>query len=167
MKQRVMIAIALACTPKLLIADEPTTALDVTIQAQVLELMNKLKQEFGTAMLLITHDLGVVAEVCDSVAIIYAGEIVERGSLSQVYGGVCHPYTQGLFDSLPDLDEESERLKTIQGMMPDPSDLPGAASSIRAVQTVRTSVRPRTRQLWRWSRGIRSSAGWRRKEGEP
>ena len=124
MKQRVMIAIALACTPKLLIADEPTTALDVTIQAQVLELMNKLKQEFGTAMLLITHDLGVVAEVCDSVAIIYAGEIVERGSLSQVYGGVCHPYTQGLFDSLPDLDEESERLKTIQGMMPDPSDLP-------------------------------------------
>ena len=103
MKQRVMIAIA---------------------QAQVLELMNKLKQEFGTAMLLITHDLGVVAEVCDSVAIIYAGEIVERGSLSQVYGGVCHPYTQGLFDSLPDLDEESERLKTIQGMMPDPSDLP-------------------------------------------
>ena len=79
-----MIAIALACTPKLLIADEPTTALDVTIQAQVLELMNKLKQEFGTAMLLITHDLGVVAEVCDSVAIIYAGEIVERGSLSQV-----------------------------------------------------------------------------------
>ena len=105
MKQRVMIAIALACTPKLLIADEPTTALDVTIQAQVLELMNKLKQEFGTAMLLITHDLGVVAEVCDSVAIIYAGEIVERGSLSQVYGGVCHPYTQGLFDSLPDLDE--------------------------------------------------------------
>ena len=109
---------------ELLIADEPTTALDVTIQAQVLELMNKLKQEFGTAMLLITHDLGVVAEVCDSVAIIYAGEIVERGSLSQVYGGVCHPYTQGLFDSLPDLDEESERLKTIQGMMPDPSDLP-------------------------------------------
>ena len=124
MKQRVMIAIALACTPKLLIADEPTTALDVTIQAQVLELMNELKQEFGPAMLLITHDLGVVAEVCDSVAIIYAGEIVERGSLSQVYGGVCHPYTQGLFDSLPDLDEESERLKTIQGMMPDPSDLP-------------------------------------------
>ena len=119
-----VIAIALACTPKLLIADEPTTALDVTIQAQVLELMNKLKQEFGTAMLLITHDLGVVAEVCDSVAIIYAGEIVERGSLSQVYGGGCHPYTQGLFDSLPDLDEESERLKTIQGMMPDPSDLP-------------------------------------------
>ena len=124
MKQRVVIAMALACNPGLLIADEPTTALDVTIQAQVLELMNKLKQEFGTAMLLITHDLGVVAEVCDSVAIIYAGEIVERGSLSQVYGGVCHPYTQGLFDSLPDLDEESERLKTIQGMMPDPSDLP-------------------------------------------
>ncbi len=111
MKQRVMIAIALACTPKLLIADEPTTALDVTIQAQVLELMNKLKQEFGTAMLLITHDLGVVAEVCDSVAIIYAGEIVERGSLSQVYGGVCHPYTQGLFDSLPDLDEEKSGSK--------------------------------------------------------
>ena len=124
MKQRVMIAIALACTPKLLIADEPTTALDVTIQAQVLELMGRLKQEFGTAMLLITHDLGVVAEVCDSVAIIYAGEIVECGTLEQVYGRVCHPYTQGLFDSLPDLDEESDRLKTIQGMMPDPSNLP-------------------------------------------
>ena len=124
MLQRCMIAVALLQRPDIIIADEPTTALDVTIQAQVLELMNKLKQEFGTAMLLITHDLGVVAEVCDSVAIIYAGEIVERGSLSQVYGGVCHPYTQGLFDSLPDLDEESERLKTIQGMMPDPSDLP-------------------------------------------
>ena len=124
MKQRVMIAIALACTPKLLIADEPTTALDVTIQAQVLELMNNLKKEFGTAMLLITHDLGVVAEVCDSVAIIYAGEVVERGTLEQVYNNVCHPYTRGLFDSLPDLDEESDRLKTIQGMMPDPSNLP-------------------------------------------
>lgn len=124
MKQRVMIAIALACTPKLLIADEPTTALDVTIQAQVLELMGNLKIEFGTAMLLITHDLGVVAEVCDSVAIIYAGEIVECGSLEQVYNHVCHPYTEGLFGSLPDLDEESDRLKTIPGMMPDPSNLP-------------------------------------------
>ena len=124
MKQRVLIAIALACSPKVLLADEPTTALDVTIQAQVLELMGRLKQEFGTAMLLITHDLGVVAEVCDSVAIIYAGEVVERGTLEQVYSRVCHPYTQGLFDSLPDLDEESDRLKTIQGMMPDPSDLP-------------------------------------------
>ena len=124
MKQRVMIAIALACTPKLLIADEPTTALDVTIQAQVLELMGNLKKEFGTAMLLITHDLGVVAEVCDSVAIIYAGEIVECGSLEQVYNHVCHPYTEGLFGSLPDLDEESDRLKTIPGMMPDPSNLP-------------------------------------------
>ncbi len=124
MKQRIMIAIALACSPKLLIADEPTTALDVTIQAQVLELMNKLKKDIGTSMILITHDLGVVAEVCDKVAIIYAGEVVEAGTLEQVYNNIKHPYTQGLFDSLPDLDVETDRLKTINGMMPDPSNLP-------------------------------------------
>ncbi len=124
MKQRIMIAIALACSPKLLIADEPTTALDVTIQAQVLELMNKLKDDIGTSMILITHDLGVVAEVCDKVAIVYAGEVVEAGTLEQVYNNIKHPYTQGLFDSLPDLDVEADRLKTINGMMPDPSNLP-------------------------------------------
>ena len=124
MKQRVVIAIALACTPALLIADEPTTALDVTIQAQVLDMMNDLKKEIGTSMLLITHDLGVVADTCDCVAIMYAGEIVEYGTLDQIYNQTAHPYTQGLFDSLPSLDKEVERLKPIFGMIPDPTDLP-------------------------------------------
>lgn len=128
MKQRVVIAIALACNPKLLIADEPTTALDVTIQAQVLELMSRLKKQFDTSMLLITHDLGVVAEVCDRVAIMYAGEIVEYGSLWQIYKNTAHPYTQGLFDSLPNLKERVRRLKPIKGLMPDPSNLPSGCS---------------------------------------
>ena len=124
MKQRVVIAIALACNPMLLIADEPTTALDVTIQAQVLLLMNKLKKELGTSLILITHDLGVVAETCESVAIMYAGEIVEIGTLEDIYEHGCHPYTKGLFDSIPDLDMEQTRLKPIAGLMPDPSALP-------------------------------------------
>ncbi len=124
MKQRVMIACALACSPKLIIADEPTTALDVTIQAQVLKLMGNLKTEFNTAMLLITHDLGVVAEVCDNVAIIYSGTVVEYGSVRDVYNNTLHPYTVGLFGSLPKLDDDSERLSPIPGMMPDPSELP-------------------------------------------
>ena len=124
MKQRVVIAIALACNPNLLIADEPTTALDVTIQAQVLDLMNDLKTKFKTAMILITHDLGVVAQVCDKVAIMYAGEIVESGSLLDIYEDTKHPYTKGLFDSIPSLDEEAVRLKPIQGLMPDPTELP-------------------------------------------
>ena len=124
MKQRVVIAIALACNPELLVADEPTTALDVTIQAQVLELMTRLKQQFNTSMILITHDLGVVAEVCDRVAIMYAGEIVECGTLRQIYRNTTHPYTRGLFASLPNLKEKVERLKPIKGLMPDPSNLP-------------------------------------------
>lgn len=124
MKQRVIIAIALACNPRLLIADEPTTALDVTIQAQVLDMMRNLKETYKTAMILITHDLGVVAEVCDQVAIMYAGEIVEKGTLEDIYESPRHPYTIGLFQSIPDLDVESERLNIIPGMMPDPSALP-------------------------------------------
>ena len=128
MKQRVMIAIALACNPKVLIADEPTTALDVTIQAQVLRLMNKLKEEFNTAVLLITHDLGVVAEVCDKVAVMYAGEIVESGTLADVFNDMRHPYTQGVFNALPDLDEETEYLQALDGLMPDPTNLPGGCS---------------------------------------
>ncbi len=124
MKQRVMIACALVCNPKLLIADEPTTALDVTIQAQVLELMKKLKVELNTAMLLITHDLGVVMDVCDKVDVMYAGSIVERGTVDQVFENPKHPYTQGLFKSIPDLDVETDRLEPIPGMMPDPSALP-------------------------------------------
>ncbi len=124
MKQRVVIAMALACSPKLLIADEPTTALDVTIQAQVLDMMTDLKNQFGSSMLLITHDLGVVAETCDKVAIMYAGEIVEYGTLEDIFDHTSHPYTEGLFNSLPSLDEDVERLRPIRGLMPDPADLP-------------------------------------------
>ena len=124
MKQRVVIAIALACNPQLLIADEPTTALDVTIQAQVLAMMNELKIKFGTAMILITHDLGVVAETCDKVAIMYAGEIVEFGLLDDIFNHSRHPYTKGLFNSLPSLEKTEKRLKPISGLMPDPAELP-------------------------------------------
>lgn len=124
MKQRIVIAIALACHPELLIADEPTTALDVTIQAQVLEMMNQLKKDLGTSMLMITHDLGIVAEMCEKVAIIYAGEIVEFGTAEQIFDHHCHPYTEGLFGSLPGLDDTRERLSPIPGLMPDPTNLP-------------------------------------------
>ena len=124
MKQRVVIAIALACTPQLIIADEPTTALDVTIQAPVLDMMNDLKQQIGTSMILITHDLGIVAESCDQVAIMYAGEIVEYGSLEDIFDHTTHPYTKGLFNSIPSLDKDTERLQPIQGLMPDPANLP-------------------------------------------
>ena len=124
MKQRVMIAIALACNPHLLIADEPTTALDVTIQAQVLDLMNDLKEKFQTSLLIITHDLGIVAETCDSVAIMYAGEIVEKGTVRQVFKNTSHPYTQGLFNAIPNIYEDTDRLHTIKGMIADPTRLP-------------------------------------------
>ena len=124
MKQRVVIAIALACNPNLLIADEPTTALDVTIQAQVLDLMKELKEKYNTAMIMITHDLGVVAQVCDKVAIMYAGEIVESGPIRDVYENTQHPYTKGLFGSIPNLDSTEDRLNPIKGLMPDPTDLP-------------------------------------------
>lgn len=124
MKQRVIIAIALACNPQLLIADEPTTALDVTIQAQVLDLMNNLKKEFETSMILITHDLGVVAEVCDKVAIMYAGEIIEAAPIEQLFENPKHPYTVGLFGSIPNLEDDSDRLNPIKGLMPDPTNLP-------------------------------------------
>ena len=124
MKQRVVIAIALACNPKLLIADEPTTALDVTIQAQVLEMIRELKNKNNTSMLLITHDLGVVAQNCDYVAIIYSGEIVEYGTLHDVYKNTKHPYTEGLFGSIPSLNSNAKRLLAIDGMMPDPTNLP-------------------------------------------
>ncbi|MCL1849594.1 MAG: ABC transporter ATP-binding protein [Clostridiales bacterium] len=122
MKQRVVIAMALACNPKLLIADEPTTALDVTIQAQVLEMMNELKEQYRTSMLLITHDLGIVAQTCDRVAIMYAGEIIEHGTAEHIFGAVkLHPYTKGLFNAIPKLDVESKRLEPIDGLMPDPT----------------------------------------------
>ncbi len=124
MKQRIVIAIALACNPKLLLADEPTTALDVTIQAQVLKLIRELQQEFKTSMLLITHDLGVVAQTCDKVAIMYAGEVVEYGSAEDVFDRTSHPYTKGLFNSIPSLEVETERLKPIPGLVPSPANLP-------------------------------------------
>ncbi len=124
MKQRVVIAEALACNPELLIADEPTTALDVTIQAQVLETIRDLRNRLNTAMIMITHDLGVVAEVCDDVAVVYAGEIIEKGSKRDIFKHASHPYTVGLFGSLPNLRDDSDRLHPILGLPPDPSNLP-------------------------------------------
>ena len=124
MKQRVVIAIALACNPDLLIADEPTTALDVTIQAQVLDMMRGLRDKYGTSMIMITHDLGIVAEICDTVAIVYGGKVIEYGTLEDVYNNTRHPYTEGLFNSLPDLDHRENKLKPIKGLMPDPTNLP-------------------------------------------
>ena len=124
MKQRVVIAIALACSPKLLIADEPTTALDVTIQAQVLELMKDLINNRDMSMLMITHSLGIVAEICDDMAVMYAGRIVEKGTVDDVFNNMRHPYTEGLFNSLPNLKEQGEMLEPIKGLMPDPADLP-------------------------------------------
>lgn len=124
MKQRVVIAMALACNPKLLIADEPTTALDVTIQAQVLKLMKELKSKYDMSMLMITHDLGIVAEVCDEVSVMYAGRVVEHGTLEDIYERTAHPYTEGLFHSIPNIDARAHRLIPIPGLMPDPTDLP-------------------------------------------
>ena len=124
MKQRVVIAIALACNPELLIADEPTTALDVTIQAQVLDMMRELKKKLSTSMIMITHDLGVIAETCDRVAIVYAGEIVESGSVYQIFDNPVHPYPKGLFGSLPSIETDVHRLKPIKGLMPNPTALP-------------------------------------------
>lgn len=121
MKQRVIIAIALACHPQVLIADEPTTALDVTIQAQVLDLMRDLQTKFNTSMIMITHDLGIVAEICDEVAIMYAGKIVEQGTLEEIFDHTKHPYTEGLFNSLPNIESRTAQLKPIKGLMPDPT----------------------------------------------
>jgi peptide/nickel transport system ATP-binding protein len=124
MKQRVIIAMALACSPELLLADEPTTALDVTIQAQVLEMIAKLKKDFNTSMIMISHNLGVVAEVCDDLAVIYAGEIIELGSREAIFDRPTHPYTLGLFGAVPHLYDDKERLIPISGLPPDPSNLP-------------------------------------------
>ncbi|MDK2959568.1 MAG: peptide/nickel transport system ATP-binding protein [Synergistaceae bacterium] len=128
MKQRVVIAIALACNPTLLIADEPTTALDVTIQAQVLELMHELRRKINTSLIMITHDLGIVAEMCDKVAIMYAGKVVEYAPTEALFNHPGHPYTEGLFNSIPDLDSDEEELKVIQGVMPDPTNLPSGCT---------------------------------------
>ncbi len=124
MKQRVVIAMALACNPALLIADEPTTALDVTVQAQVLEMIKGLRDKFGTSVLMITHDLGIIAEMCDQVSVMYAGSIVEHGTLEDIFDNTRHPYTRGLFNSLPNIKDRTAKLKPIRGLMPDPSNLP-------------------------------------------
>lgn len=124
MRQRAMIAMALSCNPQLLIADEPTTALDVTIQAQILRLMDKLKEDFSAAVLLITHDLGVIAETCENVAVMYAGEIVEYGSVEDIFENPLHPYTAGLNKAIPRLDTDTERLQIIEGNVPNLIDLP-------------------------------------------
>ena len=150
MKQRVVIAIALACTPKILIADEPTTALDVTIQAQVLEMMKELRNKYGTAMIMITHDLGIVAESCDYVAVMYAGRIIEYGTLDEIFNNTRHPYTEGLFNSLPNISNRVGKLRPIPGMMPDPRALPeGCAFADRcqyATEACRQKV-PETIQI--------------------
>lgn len=124
MRQRVMIAMAMSCEPKLLIADEPTTALDVTIQAQILDLMKKLKQEKGTAILLISHDLGVVAEMCDRVVVMYAGKVVEEADVFDIFENPQHPYTKGLLHSIPKLRQKTERLESIPGNVPNPANMP-------------------------------------------
>jgi oligopeptide/dipeptide ABC transporter ATP-binding protein len=124
MRHRLMIALALACLPKLLIADEPTTALDVTVQAQILDLMLELKRDLGMAILLITHDLGVVAETAERVVVMYSGNVAERASTSALFARPRHPYTAGLFLSLPRIDSEGKRLRPIEGSVPDPSNPP-------------------------------------------
>jgi len=150
MKQRVVIAIALACNPKMLIADEPTTALDVTIQAQVLEMMKGLRDKFQTGMIMITHDLGIVAEICDEVAVMYAGRVVEKGTLDDVFNRTRHPYTEGLFNSLPNINDRKAKLQPIPGLMPDPTNLPvGCAFAPRCKYATEAckQAQPVTRQI--------------------
>lgn len=145
MKQRIVIAIALACSPELLLADEPTTALDVTIQAQVLHMMNELKEKLGTSMILITHDLGVVAQTCDRVAIMYAGRVVEVGTAKDIYESEeHHPYTIGLFGSIPEMNRDARRLNPIPGLMPDPMVKPAGCSF--AERCAHSTERCRTEQ---------------------
>lgn len=149
MKQRVVIAIALACHTKLLIADEPTTALDVTIQAQVLQLMQDIKEEYGTSLLMISHDLGVIARVCDEVAVMYAGRIVEQGTLVDVFNSTKHPYTEGLFNSLPNIKDRKAELIPIKGLMPDPTQLPeGCAFAPRCPYATKACEEKQPVQRW-------------------
>lgn len=156
MKQRVIIAMALLCKPEILIADEPTTALDVTIQAQVLELIQSLIKQYDMSMLLITHDLGVVGEVCDRVAIMYAGQIVEEGSVLDVYTAPQHPYTQGLFDSLPEIDsDENRKLISIPGVAPSAMEIPSGCAfhpRCRYKQTICEQTPPINGEGTHWCR---------------
>ena len=161
MRQRVMIAMALACDPRLLIADEPTTALDVTLQAQILDLMRELKAESRAAIILITHDLGVVAEVCDEVAVMYAGEIVERADVAELFAAPQHPYTVGLLGSIPRLDRRASHLATIEGMVPNmtrPPDGCRFAARCPFAEAACTKAPPQLRELMpgHWSRCLRA-----------
>jgi peptide/nickel transport system ATP-binding protein len=161
MRQRVMIAMALACDPRLLIADEPTTALDVTLQAQILDLMRELKAESRTAIVLITHDLGVVAEVCDEVAVMYAGEIVERADVSELFTAPQHPYTVGLLGSIPRLDRRAAHLATIEGMVPNMTQPPDGCRFVARCPFAEAACRkasPQLRELTpgHWSRCLRA-----------
>ena len=141
MRQRVMIAMALSCNPELLIADEPTTALDVTIQAQILELLNELKDKLGMAIIFITHDLGVISEMADEVVVMYAGEIVEKAETRQLFDNPKHPYTEGLMASIPDIDQEVDRLQTLEGLVPSLYDMPlPAAGSARDASIIRKNA---------------------------
>lgn len=149
MRQRVMIAMALACEPDILIADEPTTALDVTIQAQILELMQSLQKELGMAIIMITHDLGVVASMCDEVIVMYAGKIVERGTVKEIFYNPCHEYTKGLLKSIPKIDKERKKLTPIEGNPVDLLNMPkGCAFSPRCAQCMRICMEEYPPELW-------------------
>ena len=160
MKQRVAIAIALACNPHLLLADEPTTALDVTIQAQVLDMMLSLKRQLNTSMIFITHDLGIVAEICDEVAVMYAGRIIERGTLEEVFNHTKHPYTEGLFNSIPDISNRKAELQPIPGLMPDPTKLPkGCAFAPRCPYCRSECIdTPQKERMFSATHGVRCTA---------
>lgn len=149
MRQRVAIAIAIACNPSILIADEPTTALDVTIQAQVLELIKNLKTKYNSSVIMITHDLGIVAEICDEVAVMYAGKIVEKGTLRDVFKNTLHPYTEGLFNSLPKMNDRNSELRPIKGLMPDPTNISEGCSFADCCLYARDACRT-TEQVDRW-----------------
>lgn len=148
MRQRVMIAMALACNPRVLLADEPTTALDVTIQAQILDLIRQLTKEFNTALVMITHDLGVVAETAQNMVVMYAGRVVEQGTVADVFDNPCHPYTVGLMNSIPKLDGvKKQRLHTIEGTVPDLAYLPKGCAFVDRCEYARESCRNEQPQL--------------------
>ena len=155
MRQRAMIAMAMACNPQLLIADEPTTALDVTVQAQILDLMRDMKEKFGTSILMITHDLGVVAEMADRIVVMYAGRVVEEADVDTLFSEPGHPYTAGLIQSLPSLEEEQERASTQSvGMFPHRMRCPQAANLPRAVKRLGISVIEKILNWWKFHLGI-------------
>ena len=166
MKQRVVIAISLACNPELLIADEPTTALDVTIQAQVLDMIKDLRDKFGTALMLITHDFGIVAEICNKCAVVYAGEIVEVGTVEDIFDRPQHPYTIGLFESIPSLDKEMDRLRPVKGQIIDPTELPHYCSFCDRCDRCTPACREQDSPLVEVSPGHLVKCLYARKEGE-